>query len=88
MISCAPLQVTDVKVIDDNCGCACVSWETNFEAQCKVTYCEGGMCYTSSLEPEYSTLHSYGFPMGSDELHDVTIIAIGKDGRTCTEKIP
>jgi hypothetical protein len=87
-LSCAPLQITSIKIIDDNCGCACVSWETNFEAQCKITYCERGMCYTSPLEPEYSTLHSYGFPMSSDRLHDVNITAIGPNGQTCMEVIP
>jgi len=76
--SCAPLAITNVKIVDD-CGCACLSWETNQDAQCKVTYCEGTMCYTSSLEPEYGTLHSIGIAQG---MKDVTITAIGRDGQT------
>jgi len=74
--SCAPLQITNVKVLDDY-GCACLSWETNQESQCKVTYCEGNMCSTSSLEPEYSTLHSIGIPPGAK---NVTITAISRQG--------
>lgn len=75
---CMPLAITNVKIVDD-CGCACLSWETNQDAQCKVTYCESTMCYTSSLEPEYGTLHSIGIPQG---MKDVTITAIGRDGQT------
>lgn len=73
-LSCVPLQITNVKMVDD-CGCTCLSWETNQEAICKVTYCEGAMCFTSELEPEYSTLHSIGIPGGAK---NVTITAIGK----------
>jgi len=76
--SCTPLAITNVKIVDD-CGCACLSWETNQDAQCKVTYCEGTMCYTSPMEPEYSTLHSIGIPPASK---DVTITAIGRDGQS------
>jgi len=81
--SCTPLAITNVKIVDD-CGCACLSWETNQDAQCKVTYCEGTMCYTSPLEPEYSTLHSIGIPQG---MKDVTITAIGRDGQTVSYEI-
>jgi hypothetical protein len=77
---CTPLAITNVKIVDDcDCGCACLSWETNQDAQCKVTYCEGTMCYTSPMEPEYSTLHSIGIPLG---MKDVTITAMGRDGQT------
>jgi len=76
--SCAPLAITNVKIVDD-CGCACLSWQTNQDAQCKVTYCEGTLCYTSSLEPEYSTLHSIGIPWG---MKDFIITAVGRDGQT------
>jgi len=81
--SCAPLAITNVKIVDD-CGCACLSWETNKDAQCKVTYCEGTMCYTSPMEPEYGTLHSIGIPLG---MKDVTITAIGRDGQTVSNEI-
>jgi len=80
---CMPLAITNVKIVDD-CGCACLSWETNQDAQCKVTYCESTMCYTSSLEPEYGTLHSIGIPQG---MKDVTITAIGRDGQTVSCKV-
>lgn len=87
-VSCAPpLQIIHFSVMDDSCGCACLSWETNYEARCKVTYCEGGMCYTSPLEPEFSTLHSYGFPINTLKLlmEGVTITCIGRDGQSYTE---
>jgi len=83
-IACTPLAITNVKVVDD-CECACLSWETNQDAQCKVTYCEGTMCYTSPLEPEYSTLHSIGIPKGSKS---ITITAIGRNGQTTVAEIP
>jgi hypothetical protein len=55
-LSCVPLQITDVKVTHDECDCVCLSWQTNQEAICKVTYCKDNLCYTSPLEPEYGTL--------------------------------
>jgi hypothetical protein len=81
--SCAPLAITNVKIVDD-CGCACLSWQTNQDAQCKVTYCEGTMCYTSPLEPEYSTLHSIGIPWS---MKDTTITAIGRDGQAASYEV-
>jgi hypothetical protein len=42
------------------------------------------MCYTSSLEPEYSTLHSIGIPQG---MKDIMITAIGRDGQAATYKV-
>ena len=78
-----PLAITNVRVVDD-CGCACLSWETNQDAQCKVTYCEGTMCYTSPMEPEFSTLHSIGIPPG---MMNVTITAIGRDGQTVSNEV-
>jgi hypothetical protein len=81
--SCTPLAITNVKIVDD-CGCACLSWETNQDAQCKVTYCEGSMCYTSPLEPEYSTLHSIVIPQG---MKDITITAIGTDSQTVSYEV-
>jgi len=80
---CMPLAITNVKIVDD-CGCACLSWETNQDAQCKVTYCESTMCYTSSLEPEFGTLHSIGIPQG---VKDVTITAIGRDGKAASYEV-
>lgn len=77
-LSCAPLQITNVKMVDEGCDCVCLSWETNQEAVCKVTYCDDKLCFTSSLEPEYSTLHSIGIPQGSK----ITITAIGKNGQS------
>ena len=50
----------------------------------KVTYCEGTMCYTSPLEPEYSTLHSIGIPPG---MKGVTITAIVRDGQTVSNEV-
>ncbi len=82
--SCAPtVQITDVKVLDEG-ECICLSWTTNVEAVCKVTYCDGGMCYTSSLEPEYGTLHCYGLPLVYDS---VTITAIDKSGNGASIEI-
>ena len=75
---CTPLAITNVKIVDD-CGCACLSWETNQDTQCQVKYCKGTMCYTSQTEPEYGTLHSIGIPQG---IRDVSITAIGRDGQT------
>jgi hypothetical protein len=79
LAGCAPLAITSVKIVDEGCDCACLSWETNQAAVCKVTYCEGTMCYTSPMEPDYSTLHSIGIPPGSK---DVTITAIGRSGQS------
>ena len=81
--SCTSLAITNVKIVDD-CGCACLSWETNRDAQCKVTYCEGTMCYTSPLEPEYSTLHSIGIPLG---MKDFIITAIGRDSQSVSYEV-
>lgn len=78
LAGCAPLSITEVKVVDD-CGCRCLSWATSEETQCKVTYCEGTQCYTSSLEPEFGFLHSIGIPQGAK---DITITAISKNGQT------
>ena len=84
VLSCAPLAITNVKMVDEGCDCACLSWETNQEAVCKVTYCEGTMCYTSPVEPEYSTLHSIGIPPDSK---DVTITAISQGGQSTSIKV-
>ncbi|MCK9569848.1 hypothetical protein M0R72_12970 [Candidatus Pacearchaeota archaeon] len=88
-LSCRPLEIISVNVVDDNCECACVSWETNQDAQCKITYCSGDLCYTSPLEPEFSTFHSYGLPGSTFKMlmKGVTITAIGRDGQTCSEKV-
>lgn len=82
----SPLNITNIKVVDDLCGCICISWETNYDAICKVTYCEEGLCYTSELEPEYGVLHSYGIP--SHNSSSITITAIGKDGTAISKEIP
>ena len=82
-----PLAITNVKTLDAECGCYCVSWETNQEAVCKVTYCMDRLCYTSSLEPEYSTLHSFGIPV-DNFCPDVTITAIGRDGQATSYTFP
>jgi hypothetical protein len=84
LLSCVPLQITKIKVVEiiPSCGdCDQLVWETNQDAQCKVTYCENGMCYTSPLEQEYSTFHSEGVCRSAQ---DITITAIGKDGQTCS----
>jgi len=85
MAGCAPLQITDVKVTHDECDCVCLSWQTNQEAICKVTYCTEGCCYTSEMEPEYSTLHCYGLPIRKAK--DVTITAIGRNGQAISIEI-
>jgi hypothetical protein len=85
LIACVPLQITDVKIMRDECDCVCLSWQTNQEAICKVTYCTDGMCYTSGLEPEYSTLHSFGLPVRVAK--DITITAIGKNGQAVSLEI-
>lgn len=76
--ACTPLSINNVKMVDEGCDCACLSWKTNQAAVCKVTYCEGSMCYTSPVEPEYSTLHSIGIPRDSK---DITITAINRGGQ-------
>jgi hypothetical protein len=85
LAGCIPLQITDVKVTHDECDCICLSWQTNQEAICKVTYCEDGLCYTSQLEPEYGTLHCYGLPVRRAK--DITITAIGKTGQTASIEV-
>ena len=84
-LSCVPLQITDVKVTHDECDCVCLSWQTNQETICKVTYCEDGMCYTSQMEPEYSTLHSYSLPIRKAK--GVTITAINRSGQAVSCEI-
>jgi hypothetical protein len=86
LAGCTPLRITDVSHTHDECDCVCLSWQTNQEAQCKVTYCQDNMCYTSELEPEYGTVHSYYLPVRIAK--DITITAIGKDGRTASLEIP
>ncbi|MCK9569558.1 hypothetical protein M0R72_11515 [Candidatus Pacearchaeota archaeon] len=74
-----PMEITQPEIKDD-CGCLCMSWETNQDAQCKVTFCEEGMCYTSILEPEYSTSHYYS--ISGRSIHGgITITAIGRFGQ-------
>lgn len=77
--SCTPLAITSVKMTDE-----CLTWQTNQEAQCKITYCEGTLCYTSPVEPEYSKLHCYSLPAAAKE---ITITAIGRDGQTYSATI-
>lgn len=80
-----PLAITDIKIVTvDEGGYQCLSWSTNQDAQCKVTYCEGNLCSTSPLEPEYGTLHCIGIPAGGK---DLTVTAIGRDGQTCSINI-
>jgi hypothetical protein len=84
LASCIPLQITNVKLVDEGCNCVCLSWQTNQEAVCKVTYCEETTCFTSPMEPEYGTLHSIGIPPDSKE---VTITAIGRNGQAATVEV-
>jgi len=74
LAGCTPLAITNVKATDDGC----LSWSTNQEAQCKITYCEGTLCYTSPVEPDYSMLHCYSLPMPAK---DITITAINRNGQ-------
>lgn len=85
LAGCAPLAITDIKVVTvDDAGYQCLSWSTNQDAQCKVTYCEGNLCSTSPLEPEYGTLHCIGIPAGGK---DIAITAIGTNGQAATVEV-
>ena len=85
LAGCTPLQITDLSHTHDECDCVCLSWQTNQDATCKITYCVDGMCYTSGLEPDYSTMHSYWLPVCV--VKDITITAIGKDGQSVSCEI-
>jgi len=73
----APLQIRDVKV-NECCDTLCISWTTNYEARCKVTFCDETQCYTTEQEPEWGTLHSNTMPKG---VNHVEVCAVGKDGQ-------
>lgn len=77
--ACSPLAITSIKASE-----GCLTWQTNQEAQCKITYCEGTLCYTSPIEPDYGTLHCYSLPVGAK---DITITAIGRNGQTCSIEV-
>ena len=73
----APLQITDIK-INDNCDILCMSWTTNYEAKCKVTFCDLDQCYATDEEPEWGKLHSTSIPKGA---HNIQIHAEGRYGQ-------
>ena len=85
LAGCAPLQITNVSHTHDECDCVCLSWQTNQEAICKVTYCQDNMCYTSEMEPDYATTHSYWLPVRVAK--DITITAINKNGQAVSLEI-
>lgn len=59
----APLQIKDVKT-NECCDMLCISWTTNYEAKCKVSFCNSLQCIVTDLEPEWSLLHSITIPKG------------------------
>ena len=74
----APLQITDIK-INECCDMICLFWTTNYEAKCKVTFCDSSQCYVTDLEPEWGFLHSNAIPKG---VHSIKLYAEDKDDRT------
>jgi len=74
----APLQITDVKV-NDSCEMLFISWTTNYEAKCKVTFCDETQCFATDEEPEWGTLHSSIIPK---DVHNIQVLAAGRDGQT------
>jgi len=78
-IACrAPLQITDGKV-NESCDMQCISWTTNDEARCKVTFCDETQCYATDGEPEWGMLHSNTIPKC---VHNIQVYAEGGDGQT------
>jgi hypothetical protein len=73
-----PLQITDVKV-SNSCDNLCLSWTTNYDAKCKISFCDLSQCYITDLEPEWGLLHSNTIQKG---VHDIKIYDEGKDGQT------
>jgi hypothetical protein len=70
----APLQIVDIKV-NDSCEKLCLSWTTNYDAKCKVTFCDDTQCYVTDLEPEWGTLHNTIIPKG---VHNIRYMPTGK----------
>ena len=73
----APFQITDIKV-SDSCGMLCISWTTNCEAKCKVSFCDSLQCYATDEEPEWGVLHNITIPR---DAHDIKIYAESIDGQ-------
>jgi len=82
LLACSPvLKITDVNVRD---GCEwCVSWETNLESRCKVTYCDDHQCYVSDWSP-WRTLHSAGVPRHAK---DIIIYVESRDGQVLQSEV-
>ena len=77
-----PLQIKEVKV-NECCDMLCISWTTNYEAKCKVTFCDETQCYSTDEEPESGTLHSSTISKG---VHNIQVYAEGRDGQTALLK--
>lgn len=73
----APLQITDIKV-NDKCDKLCQSGTTNYEAKCKVTFCDSIQYYATDKEPELGMLHSNTIPK---EVYDIKIYTEGRDSQ-------
>jgi len=80
----SPLQITDIKV-NDSCDKLCLSWTTNYEAKCKLTFCDSTQCYATDEEPEWGILHSNTIPKG---VHNIQIFAESKDKQELLCSIP
>ena len=84
LAGCIPLAITNVQVSHDNCDAICIEWQTNQLAQCKVTYCADGLCYTSPLEPEPGMQHCLSLPVLRAA---ITITAIGRGGQAANYEV-
>ena len=71
------LQIKDVKV-NDNCDELCLSWITNMDAKCKVSFCDDTQCFVTEVEPEWSLLHSITIPQSA---HRIQIWVESRDGQ-------
>ena len=84
LAGCTPLAITNVQVSHDSCDAICLEWQTNQPAQCKVSYCQDNMCYTSPVCPDYLTSHCISLPVRRTA---ITITAIGKHGQTANYEV-
>jgi hypothetical protein len=74
-----PLQITDILVADDG-DCLCVSWQTNFPADCEVTFCKDNQCYIAGGEYGHGLSHLFIVPERKAE--KIGIQATSYFGRT------
>jgi hypothetical protein len=57
-----PLEVRNIQKSVDSCDCLNVTWDTTIPAQCTVTYCTDGQCFTGGQEWDVSLCHREVFP--------------------------